>query len=146
MRRVGLDTNIFMGIFLEEKDKLEQSLQILKLISNGDLEGVVSSISLIEVATLFYQKGESQKGRKAVDLIRALPNTTIVDVTADEAMYVANTKVSEKLSIADAAILTSALELNSDAFLTYDNDFAKVKNIRCMKPEDCLKILKEEGV
>jgi len=30
--------------------------------------------------------------------------------------------------------------------LTYDNDFAKVKKIRCMKPEDYLKILKEEGV
>lgn len=146
MKRVGLDTNIFMGIFLEEKDKLEPSLQILKLISNGDLEGVVSSISLIEVATLFYQKDESQKGRKAVDLIRALSNTTIVDVTADMAINIASTKVSEKLSIADAAVMTSAIELRSDVFLTYDNDFAKVKKIRCMKPEDYLKILKEEGV
>ena len=51
VKRVCLDTNIFMGVFLEETDKLEPSLRILNLISDGDLEGVVSSISLIEVAT-----------------------------------------------------------------------------------------------
>ena len=65
VRRVCFDTNIFLGIFLEEKDKVAPSLQILQLLSNGDLEGVVSSISLIEIATLFYQKGETQKGKKA---------------------------------------------------------------------------------
>ena len=141
VKRVGLDTNIFMAIFLEEKDKLEPSLQILELISNGDLEGIVSSISLIEVATLFYQKNEIQKGRKAVDLIRALPNTTIVDITSDMAIDIAYTKFSERLSIADAAVLSSTIVLNSDAFLTYDNDFAYVKKIRCMKPEEYLEIL-----
>ncbi len=141
VKRVGLDTNIFMGIFLEETDKLEPSLQILKLISDGDLEGVVSSISLIEVVTLFYQRGESSKGKKAIELIRCLPNTMIVDVTADMSINIAEIKVSEKLSIADATVLASALELTSDAFLTYDNDFAKVKCIRCMKPEDYLQML-----
>lgn len=144
MKRVGLDTNIFMGIFLEENDKLEPSLQILRLISDGALEGVVSSISLIEVATLFYQKDERQKGKKAVDLIRALSNTTIVDVTADIAMDIASIKISERLSIADAAVLSSTIVLNSDVFLTYDKDFANVKNIRCMKPEDYLKAMEKE--
>jgi len=112
VKRVGLDTNIFMAIFLEEKDKTEPSLQ---------------------------------KGRKAVGLIRALPSTTIVDVTADMAIDIANTKVSERLSIADAAVLSSTIVLNSDAFLTYDNDFANVKKIRCMKPEDYLEILEKSG-
>ena len=56
VKKIGLDTNIFMGIFLEEKDKLEQSLAILALIHEGILEGVVSCISLIEIAVLFYQK------------------------------------------------------------------------------------------
>lgn len=141
VKRVCLDTNIFMGVFLEETDKLEPSLRILNLISDGDLEGVVSSISLIEVATLFYQRGEKSKGMKAVALIRGLPNTTIVDVTADMAITIADTKVSEKLSIADATVLASALELSSDVFLTYDNDFAKVKSLRCIRPDDYLKTL-----
>ena len=55
MKKVGLDTNIFMGVFLEEKEKLEQSLAILNLISQGILEGIINVISLIEIAVLFYQ-------------------------------------------------------------------------------------------
>lgn len=70
MKKVGLNTNIFMGIFLEEKEKLEPSLKILGLICDGALEGVVSCISLIEVAILFCQKRENLKSKKAVGLIR----------------------------------------------------------------------------
>ncbi|MEK7290563.1 MAG: PIN domain-containing protein, partial [Planctomycetota bacterium] len=99
VKRVGLDTNIFIGIFLEEKEKLEPSLAILKLISEGVLEGVVSIISLIEVAILFCQKQENQKGRRAIEFIKALPNTIIVDITTDMVLDVATMKVSEKLSI-----------------------------------------------
>jgi predicted nucleic acid-binding protein len=54
---------------------------------------------------------------------------TIVDVTADMAINIAETKVKEKLSIADATVLISALELKTDAFLTYDKDFVKVKSM-----------------
>ena len=39
---------------------------------------------------------------------------TIVDVTADMAVNIAETKVKEKLSIADATVLISALELKTD--------------------------------
>ena len=72
MKKVGLDTNVFMGIFLEEKDKLESCRAVLQLISDGVLEGIVSVVSLIEVATLFRQKGEEQKGKKAVALINLM--------------------------------------------------------------------------
>lgn len=139
VKRVGLDTNIFMGVFLEEADKLEASVRILTMTAEGTLEGVVSSISLVEIATLFGQKGETIKAREAVSLIRNRPNITIVDVTADMAMDIAETKVNEKLSIADAAVLTSATIMHSDAFLTYDSDFAGVKKIRCMTPQEYLK-------
>ncbi|MBM4065188.1 MAG: type II toxin-antitoxin system VapC family toxin [Planctomycetes bacterium] len=138
VKRVGIDTNIFIGIFLEEKEKIEPSLAILKLISDGVLEGVVSVISLIEIAILFFQKNEMQKGRKAIEFIKALPNITIVDITSDMVLSIANTKISEKLSIADAVVLSATVKLSSDVFLTYDDDFAKVKKIQCMKPEDYL--------
>ncbi|HHT9135968.1 MAG TPA: type II toxin-antitoxin system VapC family toxin [Candidatus Wunengus sp. YC60] len=144
VKRAGIDTNIFIGIFLEEKNKLEPSLAILKLISEGVLEGVVSTISLIEIAILFYQKKEMQKGRRAIEFIRALPNIMIVDITTDMVLNIANTKISEKLSIADAVVLSASIKLSSDVFLTYDDDFAKVKKIQCMKPEDYLEKLEKD--
>jgi|GEM_PF-3166438 len=144
VKRVGLDTNIFMAVFLDEKERADPSLRILSLISDGALEGVICSVLLIEIATLFYQEKEKQKGINAVELIRGIPNITIVDITSDMVLSIADTKVAEKLSIADATILSSTLELGADVFLTYDSDFAKVKKIRCMKPEDYLKSLSDQ--
>ncbi len=141
VNKIGLDTNIFMGIFPGEKDKIEQSLSVLALIHEGVLEGVVSCISLIEIATLFYQRKEEQKAKKAVSLIKSLPNTTIVDVTSDTALLISQIKVSEKLSIADATVLTAAIELSADAFLTFDEDFINIGCIPCMKPGDYIKLL-----
>jgi len=146
VKRVGLDTNIFLGVFLEEKDKLEQSLTILSLIREGTLEGVVSCISLIEIACIFYQIKEVQKGKKAITLIKALPNTTIVDITSDMVLDIAEVKYSGKLSIADAVILSASIDLSADAFLTFDKDYANVDKIQCMKPEDYLKLLKDKGI
>jgi predicted nucleic acid-binding protein len=81
------------------------------------------------------QKGEDEKDRKAVMLIRNLPNTTIVDLTSDMALNIAELKVAEKLSIADAAVLSAATGMHADAFLTYDADFKNIKVIQCMSPE-----------
>ncbi len=72
MKKVGLDTNVFMGIFLEEQDKIEPCQTVLQLICDGALEGVISVITLIEVATLFGQKDEEQKAKQAVVLINSL--------------------------------------------------------------------------
>jgi len=143
MRRIGLDTNVFMAVFLDESNRVEASATLLRLIMNGTIESVVGSITLVEIATLFMQRGEDQKARKALGLVRNLPNTTIVDLTPDMALNIAELKVSEKLSIADAAVLAAATELHADAFVTYDEDFKKVKRIPCMRPDTYLLSLGE---
>ena len=73
VKRVGLDTNIFIGIFLEEKEKLEPFLAILKLICDGVLEGVISNISLIEVAILFIRNRKTRKEEGRLNLLKPFP-------------------------------------------------------------------------
>ena len=67
-----------------------------------------------------------------------MQNTIFVDITTEIAILVANIKVTEKLSIADAMILAAAVEMTADAFLTYDSDFKKVKKIVCITPDEYL--------
>ncbi|MBI5789103.1 MAG: putative toxin-antitoxin system toxin component, PIN family [Candidatus Schekmanbacteria bacterium] len=138
MKRIGLDTNIFMSVFLEEKGKLEACLAILQNIHDGILEGIISVITLVEIAVLFYQKNEYLKAKKALSLINSLSNIAIIDITPHLALKIAAIKTSDKLSVADAIILATAVHASAEAFLTYDHDFAKVKTIRCIKPEDYL--------
>jgi predicted nucleic acid-binding protein len=140
MRKVGLDTNFFMAIFLAEEDKIDSSAEIMEMITNGDLIGIVSTITLIEIATLFCQRQEPQKAKKAVELVTSLPNTIFVDVSKEMSLVSAELKVSEKLSIADAIILSAAIELSADIFLTFDSDFDKVARIKCITPQEFLRV------
>ena len=138
MKKIGLDTNFFMAIFLQEEEKLDASARVLRMIAYGVLTAIVSTITLVEIATLFCQKQEIERAKKAVELVTSMQNTIFVDITAEMAFRVASVKVSEKLSIADAIILAAAVEMSADAFLTFDKDFKKVKKIACMTPDEYL--------
>ena len=144
MKKVGLDTNFFMAIFLQEAKKLDASVRVLEMITDGTLTAIVSTITLVEIATLFCQKQKIERAKKAVEVVFSMQNTIFVDVTTEIAFSVANIKVSEKLSIADAIILAAAVEMSADAFLTFDSDFKKVKKIACMTPDEYL-TLQQDG-
>jgi predicted nucleic acid-binding protein len=47
MKRIGLDTNVFMASFLDEANRDEPAIAVLRLIKNGMLEGVVGGITLV---------------------------------------------------------------------------------------------------
>lgn len=138
MKKIGLDTNFFMAIFLQEEEKLDASAKVLRMIADGVLTAIVSTITLVEIATLFRQKQEIERAKKAVEAVVAMQNTIFVCITTEIALSVANIKVSEKLSIADAMILAAAIEMSADAFLTFDSDFKKVTKIACMTPDEYL--------
>ena len=138
MKKIGLDTNFFMAVFLKEDEKIEASATVLEMIADGILTAIVSTITLVEIATLFCQKQEFERAKKAVELVTSMQNTIFVDVTAEIAYRVAQIKVTEKLSLADAIILAAAVEMSADAFLTFDSDFKKVKEIACMTPDEYL--------
>jgi predicted nucleic acid-binding protein len=138
MKKIGLDTNFFMAIFLQEEEKLDASARVLEMIADGVFTAIVSTITLVEIATLFCQKQEIERAKKAVEVVASMQNTIFVDITTEIALPVAKIKVSEKLSIADAMILAAAVEMSADAFLTFDADFKKVKKISCMTPDEYL--------
>jgi predicted nucleic acid-binding protein len=108
------------------------------MIADGVFTAIVSTITLVEIATLFCQKQEIERAKKAVEVVASMQNTIFVDITTEIALPVAKIKVSEKLSIADAMILAAAVEMSADAFLTFDADFKKVKKISCMTPDEYL--------
>lgn len=139
MKKIGLDTNFFMAVFLQEEEKIDTSARVLEMVAAGVVTAIVSTITLIEIATLFCQQQEIDRAKKAVELVTSMQNTIFVDVTAEIAFRVANIKVEERLSMADAVILAAAVEMSADAFLTFDSDFKKVKMMACMTPDEYLR-------
>ena len=45
MKKVGLDTNFFMAIFLQEAEKRDASARVLDMIADGALTAIVSTIT-----------------------------------------------------------------------------------------------------
>jgi predicted nucleic acid-binding protein len=95
MKKIGLDTNFFMAIFLQEEEKLDASARVLRMIAYGVLTAIVSTITLVEIATLFCQKQELERAKKAIEVVGSMQNTIFVDITTEIALPVANIKVSK---------------------------------------------------
>jgi|APCry1669188970_1035186.scaffolds.fasta_scaffold30780_4 predicted nucleic acid-binding protein len=91
--KIGLDTNFFMAIFLQEEGKLDASARVLWMIADGVLTAIVSTITLVEIATLFCQKQELERAKKAIEVVVSMQNTIFVDITTEIALPVANIKV-----------------------------------------------------
>ncbi len=91
--KIGLDTNFFMVIFLQEEGKLDASARVLWMIADGVLTAIVSTITLVEIATLFCQKQELERAKKAIEVVVSMQNTIFVDITTEIALPVANIKV-----------------------------------------------------
>lgn len=54
----GIDTNIFMNILRKEKDYYESSFNLIKQVEEGEILGVISSLTIAEIAVLFFQKNK----------------------------------------------------------------------------------------
>jgi len=91
--KIGLDTNFFMVIFLQEEGKLDASARVLWMIADGVLTAIVSTITLVEIATLFCQKQELERAKKAIEVVVSMQNTIFMDITTEIALPVANIKV-----------------------------------------------------
>ena len=91
--KIGLDTNFFMAIFLQEEGKLDASARVLWMIADGVLTAIVSTITLVEIATLFCQKQELERAKKAIEVVVSMQNTIFMDITTEIALPVANIKV-----------------------------------------------------
>lgn len=135
IRIIGLDTNIFMNV-LREESGTESSAILLEQMESGNVIGVVSTLVLAEIATLFYREGDFEGGKRAIELLEDFPNLMRVDLTSDVVDSCAKLKVKYKLSLADAIVLNAALVLSADVFVTKDPDFDSVDVIPIKRPED----------
>ena len=121
MKSVFIDTNIFLDIYLNRNEFIEQSMAVWAACETGKVHGVVSAMTLNNIY-YFYAKSEGcQKALKAVDLMLAIFKVVPLDVKILR-LAVAN----PGNDFEDATQLYSALEAQASCIVTRDiNDFPK---------------------
>ncbi|WP_456422731.1 PIN domain-containing protein [Thermococcus sp.] len=127
MIRVYLDTNVLLNVWFKEEDpktgtKLwEAPLQVLKLVENGKIEGIVSIFTLMESAHVFKRNKlnpEKVGEIEDVGIEVYLPNELVL---IDAFSYQLNPGTDPYDSVA----LASALAARCDVLITRDDDFRK---------------------
>ena len=122
---VFLDSNIWLGYFLESSPGLSQ------LIESPHTVIFSSILSFHEVAKVLSHKQKSQAFVKEV-LRYMRENTTVLSLNEDLVVDAVNWRLKNKLHAIDSILYQSAL--NSDAlFITADSDFDGMPNVEKVK-------------
>jgi len=77
--RIVFDTNIFLNIAREEQRFSTGSERLLRKVTEGEVEGLASSITLMEIKWILYDKNELEKAEKAASLVEDIIEIVPVD-------------------------------------------------------------------
>lgn len=94
--------------------------------ADGELQLAVTTITVAEVLTGPLKAGEEALARRYQ---AALEAWQVVDLTVDIAASAARLRGEYGLKLPDAIQLASALQINADALVTHDRDFARVRGL-----------------
>jgi len=125
-RVVGLDTSIF--IYHLEAHARYQPLTsiILGAVQEGQLQGITSTVTLMELTVRPWQLAQAQVARQYEILLVNFPNLTLCDVNRDVARKAAQLRASDKLRPADALQVATALVYGATLFITNDKQLKRL--------------------
>lgn len=137
-----LDSDVFLGLFNEEPDKVEMCKGVLQAAERGDLRVVVSALTLTEVVRI---KGHHQLPRENEEKIRTFfeaPYIYMIDVTRPIAEFARQLVWEHNVQPKDAIHIATALQTDGVEILhTFDQDLLKLDGqlgnppLRICKPD-----------
>ncbi len=119
MESVGLDTGFFIKVF----EGNEKAVQVWRIIVEGELKALTSSLVLFELRRLFHKLGRIEEWDAIKEAITL--NCEVVPVNLDIAESGADISHGTGLPAVDALIYASVM--NVDEFYTTDRSFEILK-------------------
>jgi predicted nucleic acid-binding protein len=147
VRRVCVDTSVFLSVFARETDppeRLEPSLWVLEAAQAGQHEIVVAASVIAEIggAPVMRPPAKADAERRAANVARfanwlADNRFLVVDVDQRLASQAAQLGQQHQLSGGDACVLAAALATNCSALYAWDRDLLKLGalgTLHCQQP------------
>jgi len=120
--RVLVDTNIFLNVTREERKFLRGSEELLRRIARKEIEGLVSSIALMEIKWALYERGELARADRATSLLEEF--VEVLPVDRETAKQAIDNKISKRLELLDSIHVATAI-LRNAILVTRDEDLRK---------------------
>lgn len=132
VRRLGVDTAPLI-YFIEEHPRYGPIVSpVFQLITDGQLTGVTTVVTLVEVLTLPLQRGDQRLADAYKVVLGSSDNLAMVSIDAAIAERAAALRARHGLRTPDALQIAAALNTGCEAFLTNDARLSKVSELRVL--------------
>ena len=134
--KVNLDTNVFLSIKNKEDDH-EYCEKIINSIEDKLIDGVLSTIVIIEVLVGFYQNIENDEADSFSS--SAVLNFGVIPVNFEIAQKAAQLRAQHNIKLPDAIISASTIISKSEFFITNDKTLLKKLDTKKITPKEFVK-------
>ncbi|MEK7127468.1 MAG: PIN domain-containing protein [Patescibacteria group bacterium] len=136
MRKIFLDSNIWLRFFLKDNDQFESTQKLIVATEEGRFKPYSSAIILLEVAYVLKSvyKLPAEKIIEMLDSICELRNVTIIEKTNSKMAL----KFMEKFNIKYSDCLIASQVKKDIILVTFDREFSKIKGLNCQTPSQIL--------
>jgi predicted nucleic acid-binding protein len=126
---IGLDTSIFIYHFEKNPTYLSLTHQLFSMIESGDLLGVTSTITLMEIIVRPLDLGRQDIARKYEALLVNFPNLDVIDLDRDIIRQAARLRAEYKIRPPDTLQVSACLSHAAKAFITNDRKLERLREI-----------------
>jgi len=128
--RLLLDTSVWIYHFQQHPEFGAAAARVLHDIESGRVEGIVSELSLLELAVHPLRLGRQDVADDYELLLTHFPHLTLVPVTREVLLQAAALRAAYGLRTPDAIHLASAVYFGATAVVTNDEAWCRVREIR----------------
>lgn len=123
---VALDSALFIYHFEAHPTYLPLTEVVLAAIADGTCQGVISTVTLMELTVWPWKQNRGDVARQYELLLANFPNLTIVDVSRDVARKAAQLRALYNVRPADALLVATGLVSNATAWISNDTQLRRL--------------------
>jgi predicted nucleic acid-binding protein len=138
--KVCIDTNVLLGFFNEEPGKVESCALFLQLLFTRRIPAIIPVITLLELAAILTAADRYPQAERIITAIESLPHLTIAEFRTQWILHTARLKKANRLAMADAIIVATAIETSCSHLITSDADFRHIPDIAILTPLEFLEL------
>lgn len=130
--QVTIDTAPIIYLLEGNSQFLKQFLPLFERIEAGEIDAVVSVVTLAEVLAGPLRNGNEILADRYFRTLRSGSNWQIQEMDAELAFMAARIRVRYSLKLPDAIQVATAIHSGSIALVTHDRDFSSVDEIQIL--------------
>jgi predicted nucleic acid-binding protein len=129
---VGIDSMVFIYHIELHTSYFPLTQIVFRRVEAGKNRAVSSTLSLLEVLTGCYQRGNEDLAERYRSLLGEFPHLTLFPLDPETAELAATLRARYSLLTPDAIQVATAVQNGATAFLTNDKQLARVKELNVL--------------